>query len=220
MTKLNIKVIGSGICALAAVGLVTCATVLPVGAATITHSSSASGTQLVFIMPGSEITLDTDTTGVTAGVLDALEINVSTGSGVSTQKLTASTNDADGFSLAISGGGNLVSSDVSDFVKNVSPAAILADDEWGFVAYRNYAVGTHDGTASYVAGVTTAAGNTTPIIASSTFYNVPFTSSLLAKTTNNGKAEVWLNYGAKISSTLPTGTVYGRVVTYTASINP
>ncbi|MCL1876919.1 hypothetical protein FWF74_02730 [Candidatus Saccharibacteria bacterium] len=221
MTKVDKKVTGAGaVFALATVGLVLGLTSAPVGAATITHASSASGTQEIFITPGSEITLDTGATGVTTGALDALGINVSSGSGVSTQQLTVSTNDTKGFTFSISGGGHLTSLDTLSFVKNVSPAAVLADNEWGYTVYRNYVSGTHDAGATYAPGVTTAGSNSAPTVASSTFYTVPASSSILAKTTDNGQVVIWLNYGAKIGATLPTGTTYAKTVTYIASVNP
>jgi hypothetical protein len=126
--------------------------------------------------------------------------------------ITVASNNASGYSLTLSmistdanSGAlfdNSVSSPVADVVAGISATGALSANQWGYTAV-------------------TGATNTVPTSATS-FSKVPASAAPveLLNTGTEGSSNVFVNYGAVIDYTLPSGVTYSNQVTYTASVNP
>ena len=171
-------------------------------------SNPASSNQVVEIGSDSIITISSS---VNAPASIAAVANTGSGFGVAPPvDIAVSSNDARGYDLTIS----MISTDAhsgalwdqvngSNTATVAGGSGILTANKWGYTVVQSLS-------------------NTVPTIASS-FLQVPAAASAVSliggPTSAAGTSNVFVNYGAVVDYTLPSGSTYSNTVSYTASIN-
>ena len=196
------------------IGLASAVTITAFGAtAAFAAPAPATWSQTVQVTSNSVITLSS-TAPTTAAI--AADPTQNGGFGTTAVPLTVSSNNESGYNLTLSmilgdthsgalfDDGTAAPLSTTDTVTGAS--GILAANQWGYT----FASGT----------------NTVPTIAS-TFAQVPNLVAdggtgavTLMNAAAEGTSNVFVNYGAVIDYTLPSGITYSNQVTYTASVNP
>ncbi|MCL2094592.1 hypothetical protein FWH13_00510 [Candidatus Saccharibacteria bacterium] len=187
-------------------GIATLGVAALIAAPALAAPAPATWNQTVQVTSNSVITISSTASNPITITADP---TLNGGFGTVAVPLTVSSNNESGYNLTLS----MVSTDANngalfdatstttDVVAGIPATGTLVANQWGY----NSVVGS----------------NTVPTIASS-FSQVPAAATpvTLLNVAVEGTSDVFVNYGAVIDYTLPSGITYSNQVTYTASVNP